>query len=210
VFKAIRSPRAIHPGTHGFYLPYSPPAPGELLPPLRADFPATSGLDRLSHLENALLRSGFVLAGANKVTEIPAKDVREDGWVMAEEIALMDFTGRVGSGRPVPTSPGATARRILSLIPPVQVGPTESSWFATLSLPATGMPRLPRRLQRWRHRGHSEFLSDIQNRLNASGYRVGGISTPAKDYGAFTHETSWRSTLASRKSTVSNPSVNQP
>src|SRR5258707_4878921 len=44
-------------------------------------------------MANPLLRTGIVLAGANALDEDAAKAGIEDGWVTAEEIALMDLRG---------------------------------------------------------------------------------------------------------------------
>jgi CHAT domain-containing protein len=93
VFKAIEPPRILHVATHGFFLPD---------PKVDADAagadadargaPAT-GLARLRHLSNPLLRSGLVLAGANTAQEAAGAASADDGYVTAEEIALMNLRG---------------------------------------------------------------------------------------------------------------------
>jgi tetratricopeptide (TPR) repeat protein/CHAT domain-containing protein len=95
VFKAMRPPRVLHIATHGFFLPdpkedsKGPDGPGLM----GSTFAEASGLGRLRRTRNPLLRSGIVLAGANSLLdEAPTADV-EDGWVTAEEIALMDLHG---------------------------------------------------------------------------------------------------------------------
>jgi CHAT domain-containing protein/tetratricopeptide (TPR) repeat protein len=88
VFKAVRSPRILHVATHGFFLPRPKAAPGPHGP-----LPA-SGEGRLEPMDNPLLRSGLVLAGANRLAEeAAAAGAVDDGWVTAEEIALMDLRG---------------------------------------------------------------------------------------------------------------------
>src|SRR5205823_1142275 len=48
---------------------------------------------RLKHLDNPLLRSGIVLAGANTIGDKETAARVEDGWVTAEEIALLNLRG---------------------------------------------------------------------------------------------------------------------
>jgi CHAT domain-containing protein len=87
-FKATRPPRVLHLATHGFFLPDTAKKDD-------ADEAAgpgmVGGLARLSKVQNPLLRSGIVLAGANALGEEGATG--EDGWVTAEEISLMDLRG---------------------------------------------------------------------------------------------------------------------
>ncbi|MEZ6152099.1 MAG: CHAT domain-containing tetratricopeptide repeat protein [Pirellulaceae bacterium] len=90
VLQGAQSPRIVHLATHGFYVP--------LEDELRsADFDSraigfTSGLARLRTDSNPLMRSGIVLAGANRVTQSKDAEITmEDGWVTALEIASMDF-----------------------------------------------------------------------------------------------------------------------
>jgi len=95
-FKAIRAPRLLHVSTHGFFLPDQRLPPEELLGPmpLQAGFGAARGLAQLRGVENPMLRSGLVLAGANKLGEAaPDDSAIDDGWLTAEEIAMMDLTG---------------------------------------------------------------------------------------------------------------------
>jgi CHAT domain-containing protein/Flp pilus assembly protein TadD len=103
--KRVRSPRVLHLSTHGFFLPDPPKQPpgegvgafGARLQP--ADGAAAVGLARLGVASGVspLLRSGFVLAGANRLGEqlpqSPQMDRVEDGWVTAEEAALLDLSG---------------------------------------------------------------------------------------------------------------------
>lgn len=103
--KRVKSPRVLHLSTHGFFLPDRPePSPGEAAgvfaakvhPPGGA---AAVGLVRLGAASDIspLLRSGFVLAGANRLGEqlprSPQTAGVEDGWVTAEEAALLDLSG---------------------------------------------------------------------------------------------------------------------
>jgi CHAT domain-containing protein len=82
--KRVHSPRILHLATHGFY--YPPPAADQGLPSGR------SAESRLRASADALLRSGLVLAGAN--APAPPDDSRaEDGWLTAEEAALLDLRG---------------------------------------------------------------------------------------------------------------------
>lgn len=90
VLQGAQSPRIVHLATHGFYVPLE-----DELRPADSDSRAisfTSGLARLRTDSNPLMRSGIVLAGANRVTESKAAETTmEDGWVTALEIASMDF-----------------------------------------------------------------------------------------------------------------------
>jgi CHAT domain-containing protein/Flp pilus assembly protein TadD len=104
--KRVRSPRVLHLSTHGFFLPDLPEqVPDEGVNAF--DFPISQsnggsvalGLARLgaSGAESPLLRSGLVLAGANLLGEqIPPSQQlaqMDDGWVTAEEAALLDLSG---------------------------------------------------------------------------------------------------------------------
>lgn len=100
-FKAIRSPRILHVATHGFFIPERNATPEERAQCLAAGTDSEPdvdletgmgrGIERLRCAEDPLLRSGIVLSGANAVGD-SAED-GEDGWVLAEEIALMDLAG---------------------------------------------------------------------------------------------------------------------
>lgn len=90
VFKSARPPRILHIATHGFFIE-----------PQTADRPAMAGASntsaaRLSQLrsqDNALLRSGIVLAGANKLDNPDGTNGSDDGWLTAMEIAALDLHG---------------------------------------------------------------------------------------------------------------------
>lgn len=88
VFKAMPAPRVLHLATHGFFLPEKKSEEESDDGP---DTGAGAGLARLRKVSNPLLRSGIVLAGANRLGEESARG--EDGWVTAEEISLMDLRG---------------------------------------------------------------------------------------------------------------------
>lgn len=95
VFKALPAPRLLHIATHGFFLPDVKPEPAAEEPETPAVPAAGAGarLARLRQFKNPLLRSGIVLAGANASGERTAQPGSDDGWVTAEEIALMDLHG---------------------------------------------------------------------------------------------------------------------
>lgn len=90
VLQGAQSPRIVHLATHGFYVPLE-----EEVRSANSDSRAigfTSGLARLRTDSNPLMRSGIVLAGANRVAELKGAEITmEDGWVTALEIASMDF-----------------------------------------------------------------------------------------------------------------------
>jgi CHAT domain-containing protein len=50
-------------------------------------------LSRIQGTENPLIRSGFVLAGANAATNDHDSLGLDDGWVSAEEVATLDLHG---------------------------------------------------------------------------------------------------------------------
>jgi CHAT domain-containing protein len=92
VLKAARSPRIVHMATHGFYVPLEDEETRFSDSTRSIDF--TSGLAQLRTDANPLLRSGIVLAGANRLAggeDQEATESIEDGWVTAQEIAGMDF-----------------------------------------------------------------------------------------------------------------------
>lgn len=95
--KQIPAPRILHLATHGFYLPDQQERSDETAAaPLPRDGQAMSAerLAALGEVENPLLRSGVVLAGANRAAAEEAQPDRgEDGWVTAEEIGMLDLTG---------------------------------------------------------------------------------------------------------------------
>jgi CHAT domain-containing protein len=96
VFKAIRSPKVLHVASHGFFLRGEKLNPDDRRGPVDqgTGFGQARGLARLRGTENPLLRSGIVLAGANTVgQQSEQKSSVEDGWVTAEEIAMMDLRG---------------------------------------------------------------------------------------------------------------------
>lgn len=91
VLKTAQSPRILHLATHGFYVPLE----SELttLGGEGRSEPLGFSLSRLRSDPNPLLRSGIVLAGANRiVSDERVSDSLEDGWVTAQEIARLDFS----------------------------------------------------------------------------------------------------------------------
>lgn len=88
VFKAMKPPRILHLATHGYFIDHEPPAPQD-------DEVRGSGAGavrgRLRRLDSPLLRSGIVLAGANTAGDKATR--ADDGWLTAEEIALLDLRG---------------------------------------------------------------------------------------------------------------------
>lgn len=88
VLKKIPAPRILHLATHGFFLEHDPNAAA----PSDEGTGAGAVRSRLKQVDNPLLRSGVVLAGANTIGD--KSDARaEDGWVTAEEIALLNLRG---------------------------------------------------------------------------------------------------------------------
>ncbi len=95
--KTCRSPAIIHLATHGFFLTNQKYDPNTELRELEASAWSEEGdIRRLSgiRLENPLMRSGLVFAGANtwlKGEEAPA--AAEDGLLTAEDVTGMDLLG---------------------------------------------------------------------------------------------------------------------
>jgi len=101
VFKRVRSPRVLHVSTHGFFPNESRGAETEGAPlDLQTGSIAVVGQKLLQRADDPLLSSGLVLAGANKIgeslsgeNESRATSGVDDGWVTAEEIAMMNLEG---------------------------------------------------------------------------------------------------------------------
>jgi hypothetical protein len=83
--KTFPSTRILHIATHGFFLEDQKRDPDQDL----------LGMGRLSHaLENPLLRSGLVLAGANTwLRDEPLPPEAEDGILTAEDVSGLDLLG---------------------------------------------------------------------------------------------------------------------
>jgi CHAT domain-containing protein len=92
VLKRMPAPRLLHLATHGFFLEDIQQKPEQLdrMVAMAAD---ARGQERLRLVKNPLLRSGIVLAGANALGEESTVTDVEDGWVTAEEIALLNLAG---------------------------------------------------------------------------------------------------------------------
>jgi len=90
VLKTAQSPRILHLATHGFYVALDDSANVTQSRSHSTTF--SSGLSRLRTDANPLVRSGIVLAGANRLGKETVPDASmQDGWVIAQEIAGMDF-----------------------------------------------------------------------------------------------------------------------
>ena len=94
VLKSSPPPLVLHISTHGFFLPNQAGENARAELPLDLGNAAVAGKSLLAVAENPLRRSGLVLAGANRLDEAAESltDV-DDGWVTAEEIAMMDLQG---------------------------------------------------------------------------------------------------------------------
>lgn len=79
-----RGPRILHIATHGFFQPESSAADGAGIAPLPRQSPGSGG-----RLEDPLLRSGLVMAGANQ----PEADPADDGYLTAAEMTGMELEG---------------------------------------------------------------------------------------------------------------------
>lgn len=88
--KAVRGPRLLHIATHGFFLADQPSPSAAAHGVALADVPATVAAARSAQIENPLLRSGLVLAGANSAG-LEVQD--EDGVLTALEAAGLDLSG---------------------------------------------------------------------------------------------------------------------
>jgi CHAT domain-containing protein/tetratricopeptide (TPR) repeat protein len=95
VFKQVRSPKVLHISTHGFFPEENDEgaaAEGQL--DLSTGSIAFVGKQLLQRSATPLLQSGLVLAGANTIGQKPAEGgAVDDGWVTAEEIAMMSLQG---------------------------------------------------------------------------------------------------------------------
>ena len=91
VLKALPPPRVLHLATHGFFLDH------ESVDPPAGDNESGAGAGwargRLKRMDNPLLRSGIVLAGANTIGDKEAPARAEDGWVTAEEVSQLNLRG---------------------------------------------------------------------------------------------------------------------
>lgn len=111
ILARIEAPRVLHLATHGFYLPDEKRTQGQGEDTASGGAPldrggtlsSTAVMGGLKAVENPLLRSGIVLAGANRVsardeaaaTSDSASQAKpsDDGWVTAEEVGLLDLSG---------------------------------------------------------------------------------------------------------------------
>lgn len=98
VFLSVHSPRILHVATHGYFLRHQDLDPEDRESLMQGDdtmeSAAARGLGRLRGMEDPLLRSGLVFAGANQMgaSEGTPEHVG-DGWVTAEDVSQMDLRG---------------------------------------------------------------------------------------------------------------------
>ncbi|TWT57515.1 CHAT domain protein [Thalassoglobus neptunius] len=89
LLKSTYAARILHLATHGFYVPLAEQE--DFGNAFQRSASINTNLFRLRSAENPLLRSGIVLAGANRASQPGDEDRLEDGWVTAQEIARMEF-----------------------------------------------------------------------------------------------------------------------
>jgi len=96
LLKRVHRPLILHLATHGYYLEAQADSGDD------GDDPDTRGqvvssqiFARLRAVQNPLLRSGLVLAGANTLLAAAADEAaaHEDGWITAEEVSSLDLLG---------------------------------------------------------------------------------------------------------------------
>ncbi len=113
LLKQVERPRLLHLATHGFYLPEIDDDDERFGEPALSGMGTSAVISRLRREQNPLYRSGLVLAGANRANEDATESVDEiesgdsdssaaddlpawpadDGWVTAEEVAMLDLQG---------------------------------------------------------------------------------------------------------------------
>jgi len=90
LLKRVHRPRLLHLATHGYYLPVPEGDLGPVDLVRESDqLAAPRTLGRLRREDNPLYRSGIVLSGANSGGD----ESSDDGWVTAEEVAMLDLEG---------------------------------------------------------------------------------------------------------------------
>lgn len=92
--KTLPAPRLLHIATHGYFFPDQTSTRGKRRVSLEnMDAPGRENrLSRIQGTENPLIRSGFVLAGANVSRDLDSLGL-DDGWVSAEEVGMLDLHG---------------------------------------------------------------------------------------------------------------------
>ncbi|MBL9092653.1 MAG: CHAT domain-containing protein [Planctomycetaceae bacterium] len=108
LLKRLAPPRILHIATHGYFVEDEAETTAESGQVITRGglFGSAVGFERLRASENPLLRSGVVLAGANRIAERGAAAERpaqesspngdgplDDGWLTAAEIATLDLRG---------------------------------------------------------------------------------------------------------------------